>query len=130
VQGLFAVAAKLQRASHGAIALSLRKSHAISPLNNLARVQQALGRPAEAGANYRRALELAPLEPRLFAYLGDALGEQGNPCRPNHCKVSPLSPSTSSTLVVKIIKDAVDQARRAEGKAGEVLRRQSDAPDD
>jgi hypothetical protein len=28
-------------------------------------------------------------------------------------------------LAVKIINDAVDQVRRAEGKAGEVLRRQS-----
>jgi Flp pilus assembly protein TadD len=62
---------------NGAIALSLRKSHEISPLNNLARVQQALGRPAGAVANYRRALALAPHEPRLFANLGNALGEQG-----------------------------------------------------
>ena len=108
VPGLFAFAAKLQRADspmpNGAIALSLRKSYAISPLNNLARVQHALGGPAEAVANYHRAL--APHGARLFANLGNALGEQGNPCRPNHCKMSrchlpqvPCWRSRSSTML-------------------------------
>lgn len=84
MQGLFAVAAKHQRAGRladaerGYRAVVAEEPRNIAALNNLARVQQALGRPAEAVANYRRALALAPQEPRLFANLGNALGEQGN----------------------------------------------------